>query len=82
MRPFLVDLIRPGLADKTLDCHRDDLEMLDGEISRRRNDEPDLTKQPVGDLLLGLIKDDGDPPIWPRVTATTQRELDATGSKL
>ena len=82
LEPFLRDLIRQGLADKTLARHRDYLEMLGGEISRRRRDEPDLTKQRAGDLLLNLIEKDGGPLIWPRVTETTQRELDATCRKL
>ena len=56
--------------------------MLGGEIIRRRHDDQDLTKQPVGDLLSTLIEEDGGPLIWPRVTETTQRELDATCRKL
>ena len=82
LEPFLLDLIRQGLAAKTLARHRDYLEMLGGEIIRRRHDEPDPTKQPVGNLLLNLIEEDGGPLIWPRITETTQRQLDATCSKL
>ena len=82
LEPFLLDLIWQGLADKTLARHRDYLEMLGGEIIRRRHGDPDLVKQPVGDLLLTLIEEDGGPLIWPRVTETTQRELDATCRKL
>ena len=82
LEPFLLDLIWQGLADKTLARHRDYLEMLGGEIIRRRHDDQDLTKQPVGDLLSTLIEEDGGPLIWPRVTETTQRELDATCRKL
>ena len=80
--PFLLDLFGQGLADKTLARHRDYVEMLGGEIIRRRHDEPGLMKQPVRDLLLGLIAEDGGPMLWPRVTETTQRELDATCRKL
>lgn len=82
LEPFLLDLSRQGLADKTLARHRDYLEMLGGEIIRRRHDDQDLAKQPVGDLLLTLIEQEGGPLIWPRVTETTQRELDATCRKL
>ena len=80
--PFLLDLFGQGLAAKTLARHRDYVEMLGGEIIRRRHDEPGLMKQPVRDLLLGLIAEDGGPLLWPRVTETTQRELDATCRKL
>lgn len=82
LEPFLFELIRQGLADKTLARHCDSLEMLGGEIIRRRYDDPDLAKQPAGDLLLTLIEEDSGPLIWPRVTETTQRELDATCRKL
>jgi hypothetical protein len=82
LEPFLLDLIQQGLADKTLARHCDYLEMLGGEVIRRRHDEPGLTRQPAGDLLLKLIEEDGGPLIWPRVTETTQRELDATCRKL
>ena len=82
LEPFLLDLFGQGLAAKTLARHRDYVEMLGGEIIRRRHDEPGLMKQPVRDLLLGLIAEDGGPMLWPRVSETTQRELDATCRKL
>ena len=82
LEPFLLDLFGQGLADKTLARHRDYIEMLGGEIIRRRHDEPGLAKQSAGDLLLTLIEEDGGPLLWPRVTETTQRELDATCRKL
>ena len=80
--PFLLDLFGQGLAAKTLARHRDYVEMLGGEIIRRRHDEPSLAKQSAGDLLLTLIEEDGGPLLWPRVSETTQRELDATCRKL
>ena len=82
LEPFLLDLIGQGLTDKTLARHRDYIEMLGGEIIRRRHDDSNLMKRPVGDLLLGLIEEDGGPLLWPRVSETTQRELDATCRKL
>ena len=44
LEPFLLDLIQQGLADKTFARHRDHIEMLGGEIIRRRYDDPDLAK--------------------------------------
>ena len=82
LEPFLLDLLGQGLADKTLARHRDYIEMLGGEIIRRRHDEPSLAKQSAGDLLLTLIEEDGGLLLWPRVSETTQRELDATCRKL
>ena len=82
IRPFLIDLLRHGLADKTLARHRDHLQMLGGEIIRRRHDHPDLAKQPIRELLLKLVDDDGGPLIWPRITESAQNAFDATCRKL
>lgn len=82
MEPFLLDLIRQGLADKTLARHRGHLEMLGGEIICRRHDAPDLAKQTVSSLLLTFVEDEGGPLIWPRITESAQRSFDATCRKL
>ena len=82
LEPFLLDLFGQGLAAKTLARHRDYVEMLGGEIIRRRNDDPELARQSADALLQNLIEEDGGPLIWPLVTETTQRELDATCRKL
>ena len=80
--PFLLDLAQQGLADKTFARHRDHIEMLGGEIIRRRHDDPDLVKQPIDALLSNLIEEEGGPLIWPRITETAQRSFDATCRKL
>ena len=82
MAPFLLDLIRQGLADKTLVRHRDHLEMLGGEIICRRHDDPDLAKQAISSLILTFVEDEGGPLIWPRITESAQRSFDATCRKL
>ena len=82
IEPFLIDLLQHGLADKTLARHRDHLQMLGGEIIRRRYDNPDLAKQSVQDLLFNLIDEDGGPLIWPRITESAQNAFDATCRKL
>lgn len=82
LEPFLLNLIRHGLADKILARRCDNFEMLGGEIVRRRHYEPDLTEQPVSDLLLNLVEEERGRLIWPCVTATTQREFDASCRKL
>jgi len=82
LEPFLTELSRQGLADKTLARHCDHLEMLGGELIRRRQAEPDLAKQGVEDLLLTLIEEDGGPLLWPRISETAQRSFDATYRKL
>ena len=82
LEPFLLDLLRQGLADKTFARHRDHIEMLGGEIIRRRYDDPDLAKQPINKLLSNLIEEEGGPLIWPRITESAQRAFDATCRKL
>ena len=82
LEPFLLDLLRQGLADKTFARHRDHIEMLGGEVIRRRYDDPDLAKLPVDELLSNLIEEEGGPLIWPRITETAQRSFDATCRKL
>ena len=82
LEPFLLDLLRQGLADKAFARHRDHIEMLGGEIIRRRYDDPDLAKQAIDELLSNLIEEEGGPLIWPRITETAQRSFDATCRKL
>ena len=82
LEPFLLVLIQQGLVDKTFARHRDHIEMLGGEIIRRRYDDPDLAKQPIDELLSNLIEEEGGPLIWPRITETAQRAFDATCRKL
>jgi hypothetical protein len=82
LEPFLLDLIQQGLAAKTFARHRDHIEMLGGEIIRRRYDDADLAKQPIDELLSHLIEEEGGPLIWPRITETAQRAFDATCRKL
>ena len=82
LKPFLHELLRQHLADRTLDRHRDHLWMLGGEIIRRRHDDPELCKQPVKTLLLNLIEEEGGPLIWPRISESQQNAFDATCRKL
>ncbi len=82
IQPFLLDLLQHGLAHNTLARHRDHIQMLGGEIIRRRHDDADLAKQSVHDLLFNLIEDDGGPLIWPRITESAQNSFDATCRKL
>lgn len=82
IQPFLIDLLQKDLADKTFTRHRDHLQMLGGEIICRRQNDPDLAKQSVADLLLNFVGEDGGPLIWPRITESAQNAFDATCRKL
>ena len=82
VRPFLLDLLHHGLANKTLARHRDHVQMLGGEIIRRHHDDPSLAKRPVRDVMLDLIDDESGPLIWPRITESAQNAFDATCRRL
>jgi hypothetical protein len=66
-KPFLRYLIRKGLAPRNLKRHRDHLWMLGGELIRRRDDDPDLKRQSVSELLSECIDEETGPFIWPRI---------------
>ena len=82
LHPFVRDLLQQNLSRKIIARHRDHLQMLGGEIIRRRHDDPDLTKQPVRDVLMFLIADEGGPLTWPRITESAQNAFDSTCRKL
>lgn len=82
LQPFLIDLRQHGLAEKTLARHRDHLDLLGGELIRRRYDDPDLARHPVRDVLGTLIDAEGGPLIWPRITEGAQNAFDGTCRKL
>jgi len=85
IQPFLIDLLHQGLADKTLARHRDHLQMLGGEIIRRRHDHPDLAKQSARDMLsisstTTVVHSSGQPSPSPHRTPSTPRVENCTAS--
>ncbi len=82
IQPFLLDLLRHGLADKTLARHRDHIQMLGGELIRRHHDDPSLAKRAVRDVRLDLVDEESGPLIWPRITESAQNSFDATCRRL
>jgi hypothetical protein len=81
-KPFLLDLLRGGLAKRTFNRHRDNLWLLGGEMIRRRYDDPDLKRLPADQLLRRLIDADGGPLISSRIFEVEQAAVDATCRKL
>lgn len=81
-KPFLLDLLRGGLAKRTFNRHRDNLWLLGGEMIRRRYDDPDLKRLPADQLLQRLIDADGGPLISSRIFEVEQAAVDATCRKL
>jgi len=82
LKPFLHELLRQELADRTFARHRDHVWMLGGEVIQRRHEDDDLYKQPVTTLLFNLVEEDGGPLIWPRISESEQNSFDATCRKL
>lgn len=82
LKPFLIELLNHGLADKTLRRHRDNLWRLGGEIIRRRHQDPDLASMSIDDLLLELVDDEGGPLLSGLGSESEQRSFDATCRKL
>jgi len=80
--PFLLDLIARRYTRKTLARPRAHLWMLGGDIIRRRQEEPQLRRQPVAQVVAQLIDDEGGPLLWPSLTEEEQVAFDATCRKL
>lgn len=67
LTPFLLHLLDERLAIKALHRHRDHRWMLGGELIRRRYEDDQLKKMPVGKAIAELIEEEGGPLIWPRI---------------
>jgi hypothetical protein len=81
-KPFLLDLLRRKASKTTFNRDQRNLWLVGGEIIRRRHDDPDLKRLPIGKLIRRLIEEDGGPLIWPSISETEQNAIDATCRKL
>ena len=82
LTPFLLHLLEQKLSKKTLRRHRDNLWLLGGEVIRERYSEDKLMKLPVEKLINQMVREDGGPFIYPRITDEDQESFDATCRKL
>lgn len=82
LKPFLLHLLTKKLATSTLRRHRDHLWMLGGEVIRRRQGDPQLSRLPVEEVTFDLLEEEGGPLIWPRITEQEQDAFDASCRKL
>ena len=80
--PYLLDLLHRKPSKRTFNRHRDNLWLVGGEIIRRRRSDPDLERLPIDTLVGELIEADGGPLIYPRISESEQRAIDATCRKL
>lgn len=81
-RPFLRDLLAHNLSRKTLRQHRDNIWVLGGEIIRELQMDHALRRQPIEQVVLDLIHDEGGPLLSHHHSEDEQRSFDATCRKL
>jgi hypothetical protein len=82
IKPFLREMLALSLSRKTLRQHRDNIWLLGGEVIRRVQMDSGLRIQPVEQVVLDLIGDDGGPLLSHGQPEAEQRSFDATCRKL
>jgi hypothetical protein len=81
-KPFLHHLLSLGLSRKTLRRHRDSLWLLGGELIRDLHETPRLRRQPMDQVVLTALDEEGGPLISHGASEEQQRSFDATCRKL
>jgi len=80
--PFLRELLTRSLSRQTLRRHRDNIWVLGGEVIRRLQMDSSLRRQPIQQVVLDLIDDDGGLLLSHGQSEAEQRSFDATCRKL
>lgn len=80
-KPFLRELLALQLSRKTLRRHRDNIWALGGEVISRLQMDSSLRKQPIEQVVLDLIGNDGGPLLSHGQSEAEQRCFDATCRK-
>jgi hypothetical protein len=81
-RPFLRYLLSLPLSRRTLRQHRDNIWALGGEVISRLQMDSSLRQQPIEQVVLDLVSDDGGPLLSHGQSEAGQRSFDATCRKL
>ena len=81
-KPFLRHMLRSGLSRKTLRKHRDNLWLLGGELISGLHEVPRLRKQPMDQVVVAALDDEGGPLISNAASEDQQRSFDSTCRKL
>ena len=81
-KPFLREMLALSFSRKTLRQHRDNIWVLGGEVIRRLQMDSSLRRQPIQQVVLDLIGDDGGPLLSHGQSEAEQRSFDATCRKL
>jgi hypothetical protein len=80
-KPFLRHLLSSGLSRKTLRTHRDNLWLLGGELISDLHEAPRLRKQPMHQVVVAALDDEGGPLISHPASEDQQRSFDSTCRK-
>ena len=80
--PFLRGLLALHRSHQTLRQHRDNIWALGGEVISQLQIDSGLRRQPIEQLVLTLIGDDGGPLLSQGQSDAAQRSFDATCRKL
>ena len=80
--PFLRGLLALHRSHQTLRQHRDNIWALGGEVISQLQIDSGLRRQPIEQLVLTLIGDDGGPLLSHGQSDAAQRSFDATCRKL
>lgn len=81
-KPFLRTLLTLQLSRQTLRRHRDNIWTLGGEVIRALQMDSALRRQPIEQVVRGLVGEDGGPLLSHGQSETEQRAFDATCRKL
>jgi hypothetical protein len=77
-RPFLRHLLSLELSGRTRRQHRDNLWLLGGELIRRLHQAPRLRTQPIEEVVLQVLDEEGGPLISHGAPEHQQHSFDAT----
>ena len=81
-KPFLLDLLHRKVSKTTFNRDRLNLWQAGGALIQRRHGDPALKRLPIDILIRDMIEEDGGPLLWPRISESEQKALDATCRKL
>ena len=81
-KPFLLDLLHRQVSKTTFNRDRDNLWQAGGAMIQCRHGAPALMRLSIDVLIRDMIEEDGGPLLWPRISETEQKALDATCRKL
>ncbi len=81
-KPFLLDLLHRKVSKTTFNRDRLNLWQVGGAMIQFRHGDPALKRLPIDTLIRDMIEEEGGPLLWPRISESEQKALDATCRKL